>query len=157
MIRATLQSWLGSAKFAVEGVIHKYVEGDEECKEWTKVKHVPKSAAVVYFDGSWRGRIQWRRADGFSSTAASPPAKSNASSNSDGDDINLLIDISTLDVIPKQVKPLDRQHTYESRKLWENVTKHLLAREYSEATKHKHAIEQRQRDQAAERKKKGEE
>ncbi|OCB86848.1 hypothetical protein A7U60_g6021 [Sanghuangporus baumii] len=151
------ESWLGNAKFAVEGVVHKYLEGDEGHKEWTKVKHVPKSAALAYFEGSWRGRIRWRRAEGSYSYASSPPSTSNASSNSDGEDTNTLIDMSTLLVIPKQVKPLHKQHAYESRKLWENVTKNLLAKEYSEATRHKHSIEQRQRDRAAERKKKGEE
>ncbi|KAL5485067.1 hypothetical protein ACEPAI_7709 [Sanghuangporus weigelae] len=153
------ESWLGNAKFAVEGVVHKYLEGDETHKEWTKVKHVHKSAALAYFEGSWRGRIRWRRAEGFTpaSSASSPPSTSNASSNSDGEDTNTLIDMSTLLVIPKQVKPLHKQHAYESRKLWENVTRNLLAKEYSEATRHKHSIEQRQRDKAAERKKKGEE
>ncbi|KAL5507138.1 hypothetical protein ACEPAH_6594 [Sanghuangporus vaninii] len=149
------ESWLGNAKFAVEGVVHKYLEGDEDHKEWTKVKHVPKSAALAYFEGSWRGRIRWRRAEG--SYASSSPSTSNASSSSDGEDTNTLIDMSTLLVIPKQVKPLHKQHAYESRKLWENVTKNLLAKEYSEATRHKHSIEQRQRERAAERKKKGEE
>ena len=60
-------------------------------------------------------------------------------------------------VVPKRVRPLDKQHAFESRRLWESVTSRLLTREYGEANKHKHIIEQRQRDHAAERKKKGEE
>lgn len=43
----------------------------------------------------------------------------------------------------------------ESRKLWEKVTSNLLKKDYSEATKEKVTIEQKQRDEAAERKKKG--
>jgi hypothetical protein len=66
-----------------------------------------------------------------------------------------LLDVSTLSIIPKVVRPLDRQHPRESRKLWENVTDKLVKKEYSEATKEKMQIEQRQRDEAAERKKIG--
>ncbi|KAF5356612.1 hypothetical protein D9758_008242 [Tetrapyrgos nigripes] len=70
---------------------------------------------------------------------------------------NTLIDLSTLFPVPKQVRPLDRQEKYESRKLWEGVTSKLLKKEFSEATKEKVVIEQRQRDEAGERKRKGEE
>ena len=66
-----------------------------------------------------------------------------------------LIDVSTLEVIPKAVRPLEKQHPRESRKLWENVTDKLVKKEFSEATKEKVMIEQRQRDEAAERKRKG--
>ena len=60
-------------------------------------------------------------------------------------------------IVPKRVRPIAHQLPNESRRLWENVTNRLLAKEYSEATKHKLAIEQKQREKAAERKKKGEE
>ncbi|KIM42206.1 hypothetical protein M413DRAFT_409397 [Hebeloma cylindrosporum] len=66
-----------------------------------------------------------------------------------------LIDVSRLGVIPKAVRPLERQQPRESRKLWENVTERLMKKEFSEATREKVMIEQRQRDEAAERKKKG--
>ena len=66
-----------------------------------------------------------------------------------------LLDLSTLHVIPKIVRGLERQEPRESRKLWENVTNNLLKKEYSEATKEKIEIEQRQRDEAADRKRKG--
>jgi len=66
-----------------------------------------------------------------------------------------LIDVSMLAVIPKTVRPLERQHSRESRKLWENVTDKLVKKEFSEATREKVTIEQRQRDEAAERKRKG--
>jgi len=66
-----------------------------------------------------------------------------------------LIDLSTLFQLPKTVRPLEKQQPRESRKLWQNVTDHLLKKEFSEATKEKVAIEQRQRDEAAERKKAG--
>jgi len=66
-----------------------------------------------------------------------------------------LIDISTLHPVPKAIRPLENQLPTESRKLWDTVTSRLLRKEYSEATKFKQAIEQKQRDDAAERRKKG--
>lgn len=138
--------------FAVDGVIHTYRVGDRAHEDWTKVKHVPRSAAVAYFDGSWRGRIRWRRATPASSNSA---AKGANGAGSDND--ATLLDLSTLLVIPKRVRPRDKQGTYESRKLWESVTAKLLTREFGEATKSKHVIEQKQREKAADRKRKGEE
>jgi hypothetical protein len=67
------------------------------------------------------------------------------------------LDLSALDIIPMVVRPLDKQHPKESRKLWVNVTDKLVKKEYSDATKEKVQIEQRQRDEAAERKKNADE
>ena len=66
-----------------------------------------------------------------------------------------LIDVSALQVLPKAVRPLERQQPRESRRLWESVTDKLMKKEFSEATREKVVIEQRQRDEAAERKRKG--
>ncbi|KAH8116041.1 hypothetical protein DFH11DRAFT_1506631 [Phellopilus nigrolimitatus] len=136
------EPWIGGPRFAVEGVVHTYREGEHTHEEWTKVKHVPRSAAVAFFDGSWRGRVRWRRAD-------APPAPAEEQA--------LLLDLTPLQIVPKRVRPLARQHAYESRRLWESVTSNLLTKEYGEATRNKQAIEQCQRDKAAERKRKGEE
>ena len=131
------ESWLGKAHFLLEGVIHEYDPKETVHEEWTRVKHVPRDRVLAVFDGSWRGRIRWKRVDASDSEYAT------------------LIDVSTLHVIPKNVRPLDKQQPNESRKLWDNVTTRLLKKEYSEATKHKLAIEQKQREDAAERKRKG--
>ncbi|KIK36980.1 hypothetical protein CY34DRAFT_484105 [Suillus luteus UH-Slu-Lm8-n1] len=155
------ESWLGRAHFLVEGVIHTYDEGSTEHEEWTKVKHVPTARVVAVFDGCWRNHIRWRR------TAASPPAPSTSLSTTSSPtpsfsapslsetEYATLVDLSTLFVVPKKVRPLERQLPNESRKLWDAVTTRLLAKEYGEATKAKLAIEQKQRDEAGERKKKG--
>jgi len=58
-------------------------------------------------------------------------------------------------MVPKQVRPLERQLPHESQKLWDAVTTRLLRKEFGEATKAKLAIEQKQRDEANERKRKG--
>jgi len=67
------------------------------------------------------------------------------------------VDLASLQIIPKVVRPLEQQLPNESRKLWESVTSRLLKKEYSDATKHKLVIEQRQRDEASERKRTGKE
>ncbi|KAG1741546.1 uncharacterized protein EDB91DRAFT_1131081 [Suillus paluster] len=145
------ESWLGRAHFLVEGVIHTYDEESIEHDEWTKVKHVPTSRVVAVFDGCWRNQIRWRR------TAATPSASSPSVSSPSLSETEYatLVDLSTLFVVPKQVRPLEQQLPIESRKLWDPVTTRLLAKEYGEATKAKLAIEQKQRDEAGERKKKG--
>jgi hypothetical protein len=156
----------------VEGVIHTIFEGETQHEEWTKVKHVPQSRIVAAFDGTWRGNIRWRRVGSLqttrsSSSSPSPshetlPGSSATSASASKPDIihsddeySTLIDLSTLKVIPKSVRPLEKQQSFESRKLWESVTDRLVKREYSEATRAKVGIEQKQRDDAAERKKKG--
>lgn len=70
---------------------------------------------------------------------------------------NKLIDLSDLEVIPKSVRPLEVQLPHESRRLWDPVTSRLLKKEFGDATKEKVKIEQRQRDEADERKRKGHE
>jgi oxysterol-binding protein-related protein 9/10/11 len=131
------ESWLGRAHYLCEGVIHTYDPEGIAHHEWTKVKHVPRSRVVAQFHGSWKHLIKWK--------LASEPDSA----------YKPLIDLSQLQVIPKIVRPLEDQLPTESRRLWENVTKNLLTKQYGEANKYKHAIEQKQRDDAAERKKKG--
>ncbi|KAI0341339.1 hypothetical protein BDW22DRAFT_1396871 [Trametopsis cervina] len=131
------ESWLGKAHFLIEGVVHAYDPTGIAHHEWTKVKHVPKSRVVAQFHGSWKHLIKWKLVE--EPDSAYRP----------------LLDLSQLQVIPKSVRPLDEQLPTESRKLWENVTKNLLNKQYGDANKFKHAIEQKQRDDAAERKRKG--
>lgn len=131
------ESWLGRAHFLLEGVIHTYDPDETTHEEWTKVKHVPRSRVVAQLQGSWRHLIKWKRVD--EPDSAYRP----------------LLDLSQLQCIPKSVRPLEKQLPNESQKLWGNVTSKLLSKEYSEANRHKQTIEQKQRDDAAERKRKG--
>ncbi|KAG8826905.1 hypothetical protein FRC19_006778 [Serendipita sp. 401] len=127
------EPWLGAPRFLLEGVIYKYTEGSEQ-ETWTKVKQVPRDLVVATFEGCWRKIITWKKV---------------------GSDVaNPLIDLTPLALVPKQVRPLDEQLPNESRKLWEGVTSNLLKKEWSEATRVKQVIEQKQRDIAAERRKK---
>ena len=66
-----------------------------------------------------------------------------------------MIDMSTMEIIPKVVRPLERQLENESQRLWESIMDNLVKREFGEATREKVGIEQRQRDEAAKRKRRG--
>lgn len=132
--------------------MHTYTEGSTEHEEWTKVKHVPRSLVVAQFDGSWRTHVRWKRV----SSLAPSSRFSTSSAGSAGDpEYATLLDVSRLHVVPKRVRPIKDQLPNESRRLWEGVTERLLRKEYGDATRAKQAIEQRQRDEAAERKRKG--
>ena len=53
------QSWLGKAKFAVEGVVYEYEIGTES-ENYTKIKQVPEKSIKGWLEGSWRGQVTWR-------------------------------------------------------------------------------------------------
>jgi hypothetical protein len=53
-----------------------------------------------------------------------------------------LIDLNVLSLVPKRVRPLDEQHDKESRRMWDPVTKEILAKNWGEATRQKQIIEQ---------------
>ena len=137
------------------------------------MKHVPRNRVVAQFEGTWKGQIRYKHVNlsllssvyGYSGSTASlaPPTASSSSlaskhsQSSTGGDWHPLIDLSELRVVPMGVRSMQKQLPNESRKLWENVTSHLLNKNYSDATKAKQQIEQRQRDEAEARKRKGEE
>jgi len=66
------------------------------------------------------------------------------------------LDMSTMPVFPKKVKSVADQEKYESRRLWREVTQGLKFNNIEEATNAKCGLEQTQRDEAKERKEKGE-
>ena len=156
--KSPLQSWLGRAHFLIEGCIHTYKEGETDHNVWTKVKQVPQSRVVAVFDGSWKHKIKWRKTYNSSAPPSAATSKSDITTmdkDATLDEYATLLDLSTLQIIPKAVRSLDKQLPNESRKLWEDVTTRLINKEFGEATKYKLAIEQKQRDEAAERKKTG--
>ncbi|KAI0294845.1 hypothetical protein B0F90DRAFT_1754520 [Multifurca ochricompacta] len=171
MLRAIIEykeeSWLGKPHFAVEGVVHRYKPGSHEHEEWTKVKHVPPARVEAHFEGSWRTVVRWRLAESSSSSSeqlatgggkgkrASSSSSSSLSSSAVNTEWTTLIDLTPLRAVPKSVRPISRQLPSESRRLWDSVTSRLLRKEFSEATRAKQVIEQRQRDEAAERKRRG--
>ncbi|CAL1535992.1 unnamed protein product [Lymnaea stagnalis] len=55
------------------------------------------------------------------------------------------LDVNTLQVHRKRVRPLEKQKEYESRKLWQHVTKALSQNNVTAATEHKKILEEIQR------------
>ncbi|KAI0048916.1 hypothetical protein FA95DRAFT_1468963, partial [Auriscalpium vulgare] len=154
------ESFFGKPHFLVEGVIHGYTPGATEHEEWTRVKHVPKDRVIIFLEGSWRAAVRYRHAfPPAAPSATASPASSSSSLTSKvkgkGTEWRTLLDLSTLHIVPKTVRPITRQEPNESRRLWETVTERLLRKEFGEATRAKQTIEQRQRELTEERKRKG--
>lgn len=62
-----------------------------------------------------------------------------------------------LEIIKKQVRPISQQDENESRKVWKEVTVGLKFNDIDKATGAKQTLEQRQRNEAKERKETGQE
>ena len=62
---------------------------------------------------------------------------------------SVLLDMTKLDVVPKRVRPVVKQHEMETRRFWEPVSNAINRKDYKQATLHKQTIEQAQRDKAA--------
>ena len=128
---------LGRARFAVEGVVFRY---DPENDVIDKIKAVPDEKVVGVVQGTWRGKIYYTPAKKLSPNYRKYAAKTNKQ--------HLLLDLEVLSILEKQVIPTEDQDVRESRRFWEPVTKAILAKEFTIATREKHKIEQRQRDEA---------
>ncbi|OJJ43346.1 hypothetical protein ASPZODRAFT_136189 [Penicilliopsis zonata CBS 506.65] len=137
-IKAILQyleeGWIGRSQNKVEGVIFRYNPDNDTTN---RIKDVPESDILCRISGSWHGQI-------FYTVAGSTDAR-------------LLIDIAPLFPVTKHLPPTECQLSNESLKFWSNVTAAILEKRYSQATKLKQEIEERQRQRAAERKEKNEE
>lgn len=62
-----------------------------------------------------------------------------------------VIDVTSLEIKKKHVRPRETQADNESRKLWSNVTDALLSSNLEDATNEKHKLEEKQRAEAKER------
>ncbi|KAJ1912907.1 hypothetical protein H4219_005424 [Mycoemilia scoparia] len=144
--------WFSKAKDLVEGKIIKYEQGTlPKTVEGWKLKDIPKSAKVLAtISGSWRGQVFVTK---VSSSGNSSSASSKKNSNNPKD---LFIELPKMKALEKLVKPLGEQHELESRKVWNPVIEKMLNNQFGEATKAKRAIEDAQRQKAADREKMGE-
>lgn len=125
------EGWLGRTQNKLEGVIFRY---DPDNDNITRLKDVSDAAIVARLSGSWHGKIYYT------------PAESK--------DARLLIDIAPLYPATKILPPEDQQLSNESLKFWSEVTNSILEKQFTQATKLKQDIEERQRQRAAERKEK---
>ncbi|KAB8269644.1 hypothetical protein BDV30DRAFT_216517 [Aspergillus minisclerotigenes] len=125
--------WIGRAQNRVEGVVFRY---DPDMDTTTKIKDVPESDILAKISGSWHGQVY------FTLAGTGEP--------------QLLIDIAPLFPATKSVPPEGSQLSNESRKFWSSVTEAIVDKKYSQATRCKQNIEERQRQRAAERQAKNE-
>ncbi|KAH9413390.1 Oxysterol-binding protein- protein 9 [Dermatophagoides pteronyssinus] len=95
----------------------------------------PNKKLLATINGEWNGRMEVKFIRNKSLQPKSEP----------------FVDTKTLPVIKKQVKPINEQEDYESRKLWKHVTLALKKQNVDEATEAKYQIEQRQRELVKER------
>lgn len=121
-------SWIGKAKYKVEGVVYQYTHEDDGIQ---KIKDVPSKLVRAKIEGSWMSQLYY-----------TVPGSSEK---------HLLIDLDPLFPEPKTCPPPNAMLPNESRKMWEGVTEAIHARDYSRATQLKSEIEERQREKAAAR------
>ncbi|KAK7503994.1 hypothetical protein BaRGS_00004726 [Batillaria attramentaria] len=88
----------------------------------------------VTIDGEWNGSMYAKYSTGMN---------------------EIFVDTKKIPIHKKRVKPLDQQGEMESRRLWKDVTKSLITKDVEAATEFKRQLEQRQRDEAKERKESG--
>ncbi|KAL4792311.1 hypothetical protein BDV19DRAFT_256753 [Aspergillus venezuelensis] len=128
------EGWISRAQNKVEGVIFRY---DPSKDTITRIKDVPESDVLAKISGSWHNQLYYTLAG--------------------SNEPQLLIDITPLFPVAKSLPPDENQLSNESRKFWSGVTEAILDKKYSQATKLKVEIEDRQRQKAAERQEKNEE
>ncbi|KAL2841232.1 hypothetical protein BJY01DRAFT_13569 [Aspergillus pseudoustus] len=127
------EGWISRAQNKVEGVIFRYNSDKDTI---ARIKDVPEGDVLAKISGSWHGQLY------YTLTGSS--------------ESQLLIDIAPLFPVAKSLPPEEVQLSNESRKFWSGVTEAILDKRYSQATKLKQEIEERQRQKAAERQAKNE-
>ncbi|PIA16692.1 hypothetical protein COEREDRAFT_81057 [Coemansia reversa NRRL 1564] len=136
------ERWFGKNKGNVTGKVFRYddkAHGDK-IAGW-RLKDIPKTCTTVAtFGGNWDQKVMVQRVDGASKDDAE----------------RLLIDMTVLQAAEKQVKPVEEQGEMESRRIWGPVASKMLEGKFSEATRIKRGIEDKQRALAAARKERGE-
>ncbi|KAE8581709.1 hypothetical protein XENTR_v10024911 [Xenopus tropicalis] len=88
-----------------------------------EVKHNATNSVVCKVQGEWNSVLEFTYSSGETRS----------------------IDLTKLPVTRKLVRPVEKQGLFESRRLWENVTEALSAKDIERATEHKRALEERQR------------
>ncbi|KAL2016894.1 hypothetical protein VTK56DRAFT_2894 [Thermocarpiscus australiensis] len=132
--------WLGRTTNKVEGIIFRY---DPENDDKRRINDVPEEDILVRLGGAWREKIVF--------TLGPKPLNSHPP-----EEQITIIDIAPLSVAPKVLPPAEQQLPNESLQLWGEVTKAILAKQYSRATTLKQELEEAQREKARERERKKE-
>ncbi|MCJ1427715.1 hypothetical protein MMC29_005620 [Sticta canariensis] len=122
------ESWLGRTQNKVLGVIYTY---DPENDNRTRIKEVPEDDVLAKLEGCWTDQVHYTLAG--------------------SKDPQLLVDLKPLFPTPKIVPPSTSQLPNESQRFWAGVTSAILNKQFSQATKVKQELEERQREKATER------
>ncbi|XP_067678060.1 oxysterol-binding protein-related protein 9-like isoform X1 [Haliotis asinina] len=109
--------------------------GGKKHRITSKVFEPNEKVPFLTVEGEWNGVMYGKYASGQNET---------------------FVDTKTLPKFKKMVRPTDQQEEYESRRLWRDVTYNLKHKNVEKATEGKQFLEQRQRDEAKDRKEKGE-
>lgn len=134
------EGWIGKSQNLVQGVIYRC---DPENDKIIRIKDVPEKSVLARLEGCWKEKIYY--------TIPSTTAVSQEPNTEPTEKKQLLIDLLPLMPVPKIVPPEEGQLPNESRIFWRDVTNAILSKQYGEATKAKQAIEERQREKAADR------
>ena len=154
------ESWLGKAQNRVHGVIFSY---DPTNDTKTRMKDVPEKDILARLEGNWHDEISYTLAGSKVLYRFSPPPHQSPlpglrfTAHHLSQDPIPLIDLRPLFPLPKIVPPLASQLPNESQRFWQAVTTSIKDKRYTEATKLKQELEERQREKAKEREHKGEE
>jgi hypothetical protein len=134
------EGWIGKSQNLVQGVIYRYDPNNDKI---TRLKDIPEKCIVARVEGCWKEKIYYTitRTSVVSKEPNAEPTEKK----------QLLIDLLPLMPVAKIVPPEEDQLSNESRIFWKDVTNAILSKQYGEATKAKQAIEERQREKAAER------
>uniref|UniRef100_A0A1S4GPH1 Oxysterol-binding protein n=1 Tax=Anopheles gambiae TaxID=7165 RepID=A0A1S4GPH1_ANOGA len=91
--------------------------------------------SFISISGEWSGLMEYKYNDG------SKPSK-----------FETFVDVNSIPIFKKKVRPVAEQDENESRKVWREVTAGLKANDIEKATNAKFQVEQKQREEAKERK-----
>ncbi|XP_076104092.1 oxysterol-binding protein-related protein 9-like isoform X1 [Mytilus galloprovincialis] len=108
--------------------------GGKKHKVTAEIFEPNEKKPIVSIDGEWNGIMYAKYSTGMN---------------------EVFVDTKKMPIMKKLVKPTDQQTEFESRRLWKEVTYNLKNKFIEEATNHKQRLEQRQRNEAKERKEKG--
>ncbi|KAL9127178.1 MAG: hypothetical protein Q9217_003886 [Psora testacea] len=127
------EGWLGKTQNKVHGLIFSY---DPSNDTKTRIKDVPEKDVLARLEGCWHEEIF------YTLNGSKSPST--------------LIDLRPLFPLPKLTPPLSQQLPNESQRFWQAVTTSIKEKRYTEATKLKQELEERQREKAKDRELKGE-
>ena len=134
------EGWVGKSQNRVQGVVFRY---DPSSDKLARVKDVPDKDVLARVEGCWQEQIYY--------TIPSSSAVKEQENTDPTKSKQLLIDLVPLMPVPKIVPPEPEQLPNESRRFWHDVTDSIQNKRFTDATRIKQEIEQKQRDKAKSR------